>query len=413
MFAWYVARRLYSHSGDVKRVSRPAIQIATAGVAVGVAIMIVSVCIVLGFQTEIRNKVFGFGSHIQVINYETTFKSESAPIVVDDSLLHTLSAIPGVHHVQRFCVKAGMLKTEETFRGVVFRGVGEDYDTSFLRQHLVEGEIPVFSDTVMSNRIVLSRELARQLRVKVGDRVYAYFFEQAVRARRFTITGIYCTNMNDFDESLVFTDLETVHTLCRWDSGQYSGVEIAIDDFNELDAVSARVESKVNHTQDAYGASYSSPTIVDLYPTIFSWLSLLDMDVIVILILMVLVSGFTMVSGLLIIILERTNFIGVMKALGASNSTLRHLFLYFAAFIVIRGLIIGNIVAFALMLLQKYTGFIHLDPESYYMDTVPLLIHWGYIVLINVSTLFICVLALIMPSYLISNIHPARSIRFE
>ena len=273
------------------------------------------------------------------------------------------------------------------------------------------------TDTLLSEArfvlIVLSRELARQLRVKVGDRVYAYFFEQAVRARRFTITGIYCTNMNDFDESLVFTDLETVHTLCRWDSGQYSGVEIAIDDFNELDAVSARVESKVNHTQDAYGASYSSPTIVDLYPTIFSWLSLLDMDVIVILILMVLVSGFTMVSGLLIIILERTNFIGVMKALGASNSTLRHLFLYFAAFIVIRGLIIGNIVAFALMFLQKYTGFIHLDPESYYMDTVPLLIHWGYIVLINVSTLIICVLALIMPSYLISNIHPARSIRFE
>ena len=352
MFAWYVARRLYFHSDDVKRVSRPAIQIATAGVAIGVAIMIISVCVVLGFQREIRNKVFGFGSHIQVINYETTYKSESAPIVVDDSLLSTLSAIPGVRHVQRFCVKAGMLKTDEAFRGVVFRGVGQDYDPTFLQQHLVEGEIPAFSDTAMSNRIVLSRELARQLQVKVGDRVYAYFFEQSVRARRFTIVGIYCTNMNDFDGSLVFTDLETVHALCRWDSEQYSGVEIAINDFNELDAVSARVESKVNHTQDAYGASYSSPTIVDLYPTIFSWLSLLGMDVLVILILMVLVSGFTMVSGLLIIILERTNFIGVMKALGANNSMLRHLFLYFAAFIVVRGLIIGNVIAFSLMFLQ-------------------------------------------------------------
>ncbi len=413
MFAWFVARRLYFHSGDVKRVSRPAIQIATAGVAIGVAIMIISVCVVLGFQSEIRSKVFGFGSHIQVINYETTFKSESAPIVVDDSLLNTLSSIPGVQHVQRFCVKTGMLKTDEAFRGVVFRGVGEDYDPSFLQQHLVEGSIPAFSDTIMSNKIVISRELARQLRVKLGDRVYAYFFEQNVRARRFTIVGIYCTNMNDFDGSLVFTDLETVHTLCGWDTNQFSGAEISIDDFNELDAVSARVIEKVNHTQDPYGASYSSPTIVELYPTIFSWLDLLDMDVLVILILMVLVSGFTMVSGLLIIILERTNFIGVMKALGANNSMLRHLFLYFAAFIVVRGLIIGNVIAFALMFLQKYTGIIHLDPESYYMDTVPLLINWEYIILINLFTLIVCVLALIVPSYLISNIHPARSIRFE
>lgn len=413
MFTWFVAKRLYFHSDNVKRVSRPAIQIATAGVAVGVMVMIVSICIVLGFQSEIRNKVFGFGSHIQVLNYETTFKSESLPIVLDDTLLATLNEVPGVEHIQRFCVKPGMLKTDESFRGVIFRGVGQEYQTDFLQAHLQSGSLPQFSDSLSSNQIVISQDLANQLKVKVEDKVYAYFFENDIRARRFTIAGIYSTHLNEFDTNLVFTDLSTVHTLLGWDPEQYSGAELTLQDFKQLAPVSSEVMKRVNKKQDPYGAYYSAVTILDLYPTIFSWLDLLDMDVLVILILMVCVAGFTMVSGLLIIILERTNFIGVMKALGADNATMRHLFLYFAGFIILRGLFIGNLIALALILLQKYTGIIQLDPQNYYMDTVPVLIHWGYIVLIDVCTLIVSVLALIVPSYLISNIHPAKSIRFE
>ena len=249
--------------------------------------------------------------------------------------------------------------------------------------------------------------------LKSGDAIYAYFFEHNVRARRFTICGIFSTNLTDFDNAIVYADLYTVKSLLKWDSEQYSGAEITIDDFNKLDEVSARISAEINHTQDAYGAYYTSPTIRELYPQIFSWLDLLDMDVLVILILMICLSGFTMISGLLIIILERTNFIGVMKALGASNGSIRHLFLYFAVFIILRGLILGNLIAFAMVFAQQHFGLIHLNPEIYYVNTVPLKVSVPYIIIINIATLFISFLSLILPSYIVSNIHPARSIRFE
>ena len=413
MYTWFIARRLFSHSGDAKKVSRPAIIIATAGVAVGVAVMILSVCVVLGFKGEIQQKVLGFGSHIQVLNYESIAQGVSMPIVINDEVESGLMEVPGVRHVQRFCVKPGMLKTSESFRGVTFRGIGPEYDVSFLQEHLVDGHLPAFSDTASTGGLLISQRLAQQLMLKTGDDIYAYFFEQSVRARRFTVSGIFTTNLTDFDNAIVYVDLYTVKSLIKWDPAQYSGAEITIDDFSKLDEVAAQVASKINHTQDAYGAYYTSPTIRELYPQIFSWLDLLDMDVLVILILMICLSGFTMISGLLIIILERTNFIGVMKALGASNGSIRHLFLYFAVFIILRGLVLGNLIAFAIIFVQQHFGLVHLNPEIYYVSTVPLQMNATYIIIINLATLLISLLSLILPSYIVSNIHPARSIRFE
>ena len=411
--AWYMARRLYSHGGDVKRVSRPAIRIATVGVSLGVAVMVISVCIVLGFKREVEQKVMGMGGHVQVLNYDHQVDLEPHPIVLDDDVMAQLRETQGVAHVQRFCNQPGMLKTEESFQGVILKGIGEEYDLGFLRQHLVEGEVPVFSDTVSSQRILLSQTLSRQLRLKVGDKVYAYFFDNGVRTRRFTVSGIYSTHMGEFDKTLIFTDLHTTRRLAGYADDQYSGAEITVMDLEKLDQVAFGVASRVNRLTDHYGQNYTSPTIRELYPGIFGWLTLLDTNIWVILCLMISVAAFTMISGLLIIILERTQFIGVMKALGASNARLRHLFLYFASLIILKGVLAGNLIGLALVFFQQYAGVLRLDADTYYVDVVPVEINWLFVILINVGTLLVSFLVLLVPSCLVSRIHPARSIRFE
>lgn len=413
MFTWYVARRLFQHTDDVKRVSKPAIRIATLGVAIGVATMLISTSIVLAFQDEIRNKVIGFGSHIQILNYDSQSSEQYEPIVFNEETFSLLDSVPGAKYIAPFCMKPGMLKTDDAFRGIVFKGVGSRYDYSFFRNHLVAGEVSPFQDTVSTNKLIISQSLSKQMNLSVGSSVYAYFFEDNIKARRFTISAIYCTNLTDFDNKLVFTDVSTVQKILGFDSYQYSGAEIKLSDFSRLDEANSFIINNVNRTQDSYGAYYTSMTIFEMYPQIFAWLQLLNLDVWVILILMVCVAGFTMISGLLIIILERTNFIGVMKALGANNSRMRHIFLYFSSFIVLRGLFIGNILAGVLIFIQKQWQVVHLDSTVYYVDAVPVCVNWWYFLIINLSTLLICLLALIIPSYLISNIHPAKSIRFE
>lgn len=413
MFTWYVARRLFQHTDDVKRVSKPAIRIATLGVAIGVATMLISTNIVLAFQDEIRNKVIGFGSHIQILNYDSQSAEQYEPIVFNEETFSLLDSVPGAKYIAPFCMKPGMLKTDDAFRGIVFKGVGSRYDYSFFHNHLVTGEIIPFQDTVSTNKLIISQSLSKQMNLSVGSSVYAYFFEDNIKARRFTISAIYCTNLTDFDNKLVFTDVSTVQKILGFDSYQYSGAEIKLSDFSRLNEANTYIINNVNRTQDSYGAYYTSMTIFEMYPQIFAWLQLLNLDVWVILILMVCVAGFTMISGLLIIILERTNFIGVMKALGANNSRMRHIFLYFSSFIVLRGLLIGNILAAVLIFIQKQWQVVHLDSTVYYVDAVPVCVNWWYFLIINLSTLLICLLALIIPSYLISNIHPAKSIRFE
>ena len=394
-------------------VSRPAIRIATIGVAIGLAVMIVTVAVVLGFKHTIRDKVVGFGSHIQVQNLLSYSIADGTAISLNDSMMTAISQIQGVKHVERYALTQGILKTDEDFLGVAFKGVGEEYDMTFLRQNLVEGEIPQFSDTASSNRLLVSKMMADKLRLKAGDKIYAYFIDDNVRTRRFTVAGIYQTNMTRFDEAFCFIDLCTARKLNGWNDDLCSGAEVTVKDFDRLYETANAFIDQVNRQNDEYGNTYGSQTIYEAYPQVFNWLELLDINVWIILALMVCVAGFTMISGLLIIILERTQMIGVLKAIGARNKTIRHTFLWFAVFIIGQGLLLGNIIGIGIVLLQQATGVVHLDPQTYYVSRAPMELNLLFIVLLNVVTLVASVLVLVGPSYLVARIHPARSMRYE
>ena len=410
----FIARRIYSDQGDRRKVSRPAIRIATIGVAIGLAVMIITVSVVLGFKHTIRDKVVGFGSHIQVMNLLSVASVDSYPICIDDSTMQAMDSIEGISHVQRYSMARGILKTDEDFLGVAFKGVGPEYKMDYLRQHLVEGKIPVFSDSSSTNRIVISRLMANKLKLKAGDRIYTYFIDAGdVRTRRFTIEGIYETNMTRFDELICYTDLYTACKLNGWFEGQCSGAELLVDDFDHLDDTYMRVIDKVNRTQDRYHSTFSSQTIYDAYPQIFNWLELLDINVWIILGLMICLAGITMISGLLIIILERTSMIGILKALGTRNRTVRSTFLWFSAFIISRGLLIGDVLGIGVVLLQQYTGIVTLDPQTYYVSEAPMELNIPLVVILNLATLFISISVLIIPSFFISHIQPAKSMRYE
>jgi lipoprotein-releasing system permease protein len=413
-FPLFVAKRIFNKQDAQRNVSRPAIRIATAGVAIGLAVMLLSVFVVLGFKHTIRDKVIGFGAHIQVTNFMTQMSTDQYPIVMNDSMMNVIKKIKGVKHAQRFAYKQGILKTDSDFLGVMFKGVGPEYDTSFLRQSLVAGNIPHFSDQMSGNKILISKTMADKLKLNCGERIFAYFIDQnGVRMRRFTIEGIYQTNLNQYDQLMCFTDLYTTVKLNGWNVDQVSGTEVTLHDFSMLDAVEQTFIEKINRTTDANGETYSAQTVREVNPQIFNWLDLLDLNVWIILALMVAVAGVTMVSGLLIIILERTTMIEVLKALGARNCTIRHIFLWFSTFIIGRGMILGNIIGIGLTFLQQWTGLIKLDPTTYYVSTVPVELNIPLLVMLNVATLLISVLMLIIPSYLISHIHPAKSMRYE
>ena len=413
-FPLFIARRIYSDKGDRRKVSRPAIHIATVGVAIGLAVMILTVSVVLGFKHTIRDKVIGFGSHIQVCNFLAMQTTDSYPICIDDSTLNALRHIDGISHAERYATAQGILKTETDFLGIAFKGVAEEYNWDFIRQNLVSGEIPKFSDKSASNKILVSTNTASTLHLKVGDRIYGYFVsDTGVRTRRFTVSGIYETNMSQFDNSLCFTDLYTTRKVNGWEEGQCSGAELRVSDFSRLETTATGVVKKVNRKTDRYGDVMISQTIYEAYPQIFSWLSLLDINVWIILVLMICVAGFTMISGLLIIILERTQMIGTLKALGAKNSSIRHTFLWFAVFVIGRGVVFGNLVAIALIVLQKTTGIVSLDPATYYVSEAPMEVNIPAFVVLNVVTVAVSILILIAPSYLISHIHPAKSMRYE
>ena len=410
----FIARKIYSGKTEGKQVSRPAIRIATAGVAIGLAVMLISVSVVLGFKHTIRDKVIGFGSHIQVGSFMTLQTGDFYPIQMDDSMLTVLKTIPGVKHVQRYAMKQGILKTDHDFLGVIFKGIGAEYDTTFLHQNMRQGHIPRFTDNASSNKILISQSIADKLGVKANDKIYSYFIDKnGVRTRRFTIGGVYQTNLSQYDDITCFTDLYTAVKLNGWEDDQTTGAELTVKDFNQLDDVENLVVKKVNRTLDHYGETYSSKTIRELCPQIFSWLDLLDLNVWIILALMIAVAGVTMISGLLIIILERTVMIGILKALGARNKTIRHTFMWFAAFIIGKGMLIGNIVGLGLISLQQFTGLVKLNPQTYYVNTVPVEYNIPLFIILNVATLLICLFVLIAPSYLISHIHPAKSMRYE
>ena len=409
----FIARRLYRDTDGGKQVSRPAVLIAMVGIAIGLAVMIITVAVVIGFKGEVRNKVTGFGSHIQISNFDAVRSFETHPVVVSDSMMAALSAYPDVKHVQRYSTKPGMIKTDDAFQGMVLKGVGPEFDASFFRSNLVEGEIPAFSDSVATNQVVISKTLSDKLKLKLGDKIYTYYIQDNVRVRPLTIKGIYQTNFSEYDNLFLLTDLYTVNRLNNWKPEQVSGAELQVNDYDRLESITYEVTESTDNRADKYGGVYFVQNIEQLNPQIFEWLGLLDLNVWVILILMVGVAGFTMISGLLIIIIERTNMIGILKALGANNFTIRKVFLWFSVFLIGKGMIWGNAIGLLFCVLQSQFHIFKLDPESYYVDSVPVSFNIGLFLLINMGTLFASVLMLLGPSYLITKINPASSMRYE
>lgn len=413
MLSHFLAKRIYSDSGDTKKVSLPAVRIATLGMAIGLAVMIVSVAVVMGFKHSIRDKVVGFGSHIVVKNFANIQDTEEAPVCVNDSMMQVVSKAPGVTHAQRYALKQGLLKTDDDFLGIGLKGVAEEWDSTFIHENMVEGVIPQFSAEASKNNILISKLMADKLNLKTGDKVYAYFIgDNNVRTRRFTISGIYQTNLTKYDEVMVYCDLYTVQHLNGWESDQASGIEMTVKDFDHIANTAEWFIHRVNRTTDRYNQTYSSATIQESNPQIFTWLELLDFNVWVILILMICVASVTMTSGLLIIILERIPMIGILKALGARNGMVRHTFLWFGMFIIIKGLIIGNLLGVGICLLQQYTGIVKLDPQTYYVAEAPIELNLMYLLLMNAGTFIICTLVLIIPSFLVSHIQPVKTMKF-
>lgn len=410
----FIAKRIhFAKNRGEKRVSSPAIKIAIAGVAIGLAAMILSVSIVIGFKNEVRGKVVGFGSHIQITNFGNNSLYETAPICVDDALINKLQNINGIKHVEVFGTKPGIIKTDSAFQGIILKGIDQTYDWSFFKQNIVEGTILNTNDTTSTQQAIISQYVANKLNLKTGDSFICYFVEEPIRVRKFTITGIYSTNFEDYDKMFVITNIDLIRKLNGWESDQVSGIELLVNDYDKLDEIKQNVFLDMMAYRDRNDNTLYTRSIKEMNPMIFSWLDLLDMNVWVIIILMLAISVFIMISGLLIIILERTNMIGMLKVLGARNYSIRKTFLYVSSFLILKGMLWGNIIALVILLAQKYLGLIPLDPNTYYVSQMPVDINIFYILLINIGTLAVSVLMMVGPSYLIAKISPAKSIRYE
>lgn len=409
----FIARRLYQSEQGSRKVSRPAVLIAQAGVALGLAVMLLTIAVSFGFKHEVREKAVGFSAHLHISNYESAQEYEALPVAADTALLHTLRSMRGVEHVQRYVTKPGVFRTDDNFMGYVLKGVGEDYDLLFYAQYLREGVLPQFSDSVASGEVLISRVIADKLQLGVGDRVDSYFLQGTMRARRYTIAGIYETGFSDYDRLFVITDLKAVQTLNRWEADQVAGIEVQLSDFGKVEDMSWELSTILDRTEDKYGEEYLVQSVTDINPGLFAWLDVLDMNVWLILALMIGVAAFTMISGLLILIIERTQFIGILKALGASDASVRKAFLYLAMLIIGKGMLWGNIVGLGLCAIQKLTHVIPLDPANYYLDCVPIEFNWIFIIAVNVTMFVLSVLVLIVPSHLISRIYPTKAMRFE
>lgn len=409
----FIARKIHFDRKGKRNVRPPAVKVAMIGIALGLAVMILSIAIIVGFKKEVRNKVIGFGSHIQITNFDNNSSYEYHPVVVNDTLLTFLNNYPGIHHVEQFVTKPGILKTDEDFQGIVLKGVGADYDWTFFRNNLIEGDVISFDPDKTSTHAILSKTLADMLGLKIGDTFLSYFVQDNVRARRFEITGIYDTGFLDYDKLFVIVDIRQAQRLNGWEEDLVSGIELLVDDYNQLEMIVENLFFDMAEKQDRMGNTFYTRSIKELNPAIFTWLEVIDLNVIVIIILMLAVSGFTMISGLLIIILERTNMIGVLKALGYDNTRIRKVFLYVSFFVIGKGMLWGNIIGLAICFIQSYFRIIPLDPATYYLDAVPIDLNWVSLILLNLGTLTVTLLMMLAPSYLITKIQPAKTIRFE
>lgn len=409
----FIAKKITINNKGEGNISHPIISIAKISIALGICIMILAVAIVTGFKSEITNKVIGFGSHIQISNYDNNSSFETQPI--DKNLIskEKIESLPGVAHLQSFATKPGILKTKSEIQGVVLNGIEKDFDWSFFKSHLVDGNIINVQDSAKSNEILISKKLSQLLHLKIGDKLSVYFIQQPPRERRFTISGIFNTGMEEFDKLFLICDMRHIQKLNDWTENQVSGYEIFIENFDDLEYIEQQVRGITASAFTEDGAGLKVRTIVRKYPQIFSWLDMLDVNVWIILSLMVLVAGFNMISGLLIIILEKTNMIGILKALGTPNWSVRKIFLYQSSMIIGKGMFWGNIVGILFCLLQHHFQIIPLDPTNYYVDTVPINLKVSHLILLNIGSLIITVSMLLIPSYLITKITPVKAIQFD
>ncbi len=406
----FIARRMLRGKSR-GAVSVPIVRLAVGGIALGVCVMLLSVFIITGFKQEIAAKLSGFMAHLNITGYETDVAHAGEGILFPDSLLQQLSALEEVKQAYPYVVKPAILKSETEIHGVVLKGVDSLYNADFYKDYLKDGGFPVFSSLRPSDDILLSASVAALLDVKAGDRIKAYFVQQPPRVRVFTVKGIYDTGFKEYDDMTVLCDIRHLQRLNGWDAGQLTGVAIELEDIRLIPAVEEALDHVLawNEDQDFYKIT----SLQEAAPQIFDWLNLLNLNVAVILTLIVIVAGFNMVSGLLILILDKTAMIGILKALGYKNISLKKLFLYIAAGLISRGVLVGNGLALVLGGIQYFFRIVSLDPASYYMDKVPVHFDIWYILLLNAGVLVVSVVMLIAPAMLISRIRPIRAIRFE
>ena len=402
---WKIASRLYFSEEGKARTSRPAVRVALGGIIIGVVVMIVAICVVVGFKQEVQRKVAGFGSHIQVLNFDNNATYELQPVDISDSLINKLQGLHHVKKVSTFASKPGILKTDSAFQGIIFKGT--DY-WDYFADNLVVGSLPT-----AANEVIISTVLASQLHLTVGDQILCYFVQESLRVRKLYISGLYNTCMSEMDRMFVLGDIALVRQLNHWKDSQASGIEVLVDDLKYLHEVADRVYFATANRLDEAGNAFYTQTLEQLNPQIFGWLDLLDMNVIIIILLMLCVSGFSIITGLIILILESVNLIGTLKALGANNQFVRRIFIYEAILLVGKGMVFGNIIGLGLVALQHFTRIIPLDAATYYVSYVPMAFPWGWLIILNLGVLAISWLVLLAPSAIVSQISPAKVIHFE
>ena len=408
--AYFIAKRLITAKGRKSSISAPIIKIAIAAIAIGIVMMIVSVATGIGLQEKIREKVSAFNGHIIISNFDDNQSQGSVtPISTHQDFYPRFTAVEGINHIQVVASKAGIIRTESAFEGIIFKGVGKDYQWKNIREYIIAGKIPDCANQ-LNNEILISQYLANRLNLKLGATFNTFFMKegnnQLPNLRVFKVVGIYNSGIQEFDASYIVGDIRHVQRINKWQPDQVGAFEVFVDDFTQINAKGEEVYKETNSTLD-------TQTIAEKYYYIFEWLQLFDFNIIVILIVMIAVATINMVVALLVLILERTQMIGILKALGANNWTIRKVFLYNAFYLMTRGLFWGNLIGIGLLLIQKYFGIIQLNPENYYVNEAPVYLNWMYIVALNIGTIAICLLVLLIPSYIITKISPVKAIRFD
>ncbi len=376
-------------------------------------VMILSMAIGLGFKREIRQKIIGFGSHIQVQSYDFNQSYETYAITTNDTIENLIAKTEGVTHIQKFITKPGLLKTTDLIHGIVLKGIDDKFDWSFFHSILEDGTLPTYNDSIASNKIVISADVARMMSLNVGDDVRMYFLQNTIRARKFEVAAIFNSHFPEFDNLFILSDIRHLQQLNGWQPNQVSGYEITINNFDNIEEISSEINFITSGYIDDEGGMLRTRSIMQLQPQIFGWLDLLDTNIVVILILILAVAGLNMISGLLILILERTNMIGLLKAMGSNNDSVQRIFIYLSIYITGKGLLWGNIIGVAICILQQYFGIIGLNPDNYYLDTVPIYLNPLHLLLLNLGAITVTSLMLIAPSYLAARITPVKAIRFN